>query len=119
MWTGLFGNATAEKVLVFLEARGEGYALGIAREYKLPVSQVQRQLQKFERASLVITSKKGNSKVFGWNPDCAYVPELRALLRRLLAGLPGDLRGQIGARTQAVREPSRQQVPRREIFEWD
>ncbi|MGK5086653.1 hypothetical protein WDW86_03780 [Bdellovibrionota bacterium FG-2] len=118
MWTGLFGNATAEKVLIFLEARGEGYALGIAKEFKLPVSQVQRQLQKFEKMGMVVTSKKGNSKVFAWNLRCAFAPELKALLRRLLSELPEEVREMVMGARQNLPEPARQSR-RREIFEWD
>ena len=50
MLEGLFGNATAEKVLLYLEHYGEGYAKAIADTFEgVSLHMVQRQLTRFER----------------------------------------------------------------------
>ena len=89
MLEGVFGNATAEKVLLYLEQFEEGYALGIARAFdNLPVSMVQRQLERLEAAGVLVSKLQGRTRVFTWNPRFAFKTELRALLRRALKLLP-------------------------------
>lgn len=88
MWSELFSTPTADKVLLYLHRYGEGYALGIARTFELPVSQVQRQLLRFEKNGTLVSRLQGKTRVFTWNPRCAYLKELRALLERILAFLP-------------------------------
>ena len=78
-----------KKVLLYLEQVGEGYALGIARTFDdLPVSMVQRQLQRLEAAGLLVSRLQGRTRVFTWNPRFAFQSELRALLRKALTRLP-------------------------------
>ena len=51
MLEGIFGNASAEKVLLYLEQYEEGYATAIARTFDdLTLHMAQRQLERFERA---------------------------------------------------------------------
>ncbi|HLE69296.1 MAG TPA: ArsR family transcriptional regulator [Vicinamibacteria bacterium] len=89
MLEGLFGNATAEKVLLYLEQYGEGYALAIADTFdKVTLSMVQRQLERFERAGLLVSVKKGRTRLFQWNPRYSFVGEVRAILRKALLALP-------------------------------
>lgn len=92
MNTGIFGNATAEKVLLHLQRNGEGYALGIARAFQLPVSQVQRQLQRLEHAGVLVNQTKGRTRLYLWNPRCYFLKELRETLERILEFLPPEER---------------------------
>ena len=51
MLEGIFGNASAEKILLYLEQYEEGYATAIARTFDdLSLNMAQRQLERFERA---------------------------------------------------------------------
>jgi len=89
----VFGNATAEKVLLYIEQYGEGYAKSIADTFEgLPVSMVQRQLERFERAGLLVSSLKGRTRLFCWNRRYAFLREIRALLRKALEALPEEER---------------------------
>ena len=89
MLEGVFGNATAEKVLLYLEQFEEGYALGIARTFdNLPVSMVQRQLERLAAAGVLVSQLQGRTRLFTWNPRFAFESELRALLRKALKLLP-------------------------------
>jgi hypothetical protein len=93
MLEGIFGNATAEKVLLYLEQFGEGYGLGIARAFDdLPVSMVQRQLERLEAAGVLVSQLQGRTRVFTWNPRFPFESELRALLRKALKLLPASER---------------------------
>jgi hypothetical protein len=86
---GIFGNASAEKVLLYLEQYEEGYATAIARAFDgLSLNMAQRQLDRFERAGALISSLKGRTRLYVWNPRYAFRRELRALLRKALEQLP-------------------------------
>jgi len=89
MLEGLFGNATAEKVLLYIEQYGEGYALAIADTFDdVTLSMVQRQLERFERAGLLVSILKGRTRLFQWNPRYPFINEVRALLQKALESLP-------------------------------
>lgn len=89
MLEGILGNATAEKVLLYLEQYQEGYAREIALTFDgLPVSMIQRQLQRLEAAGILVSQPKGRTRIFTWNPRFAFQGELRALLRKALRALP-------------------------------
>ena len=91
MLEGILGNATAERVLLYMEQYGEGYGKGIADNFDdLTLSMVQRQLERFERAGLLVSLLKGRTRVFSWNPRFAFLREVRALLRTALAALPDE-----------------------------
>lgn len=92
MLEGIFGNPTAEKVLLYLEQYGEGYALAIAEAFDISVSMVQRQLERFERAGLLVSVLKGRTRLFTFNPRYAFRKEVRALLRKGLDVLPAHER---------------------------
>lgn len=89
MIEGLLGNATAEKVLLYLEHHGEGYASAIADAFEgVSMSMALAQLRRFEAAGLLVSRSQGRTRVFTWNPRYPFRPEVRALLRKALNALP-------------------------------
>ncbi len=89
MLEGIFGNASAEKVLLYLEQYEEGYATAIARTFDgLSLNMAQRQLDRFERAGALISMLKGRTRLYEWNPRYTFRDELRALLAKALELLP-------------------------------
>lgn len=93
MLEGIFGNASAEKVLLYLEQYEEGYATAIARTFDdLSLNMAQRQLERFERAGALVSSLRGRTRLYSWNPRYPFRRELRALLRRALDQLPASER---------------------------
>lgn len=89
MLEGLFGNRTAEKVLLYLEQYGEGYARGIAGTFEnVSVSMALAQLKRFEAAGLLASQRRGRTLLFSWNPRYPFSREVRALLHRALEALP-------------------------------
>jgi DNA-binding transcriptional ArsR family regulator len=93
MLQALLGNATAEKVLLYLEQYEEGYATAIADTFgNVSLNMVQRQLARFERASLLVSALKGRTRLYRWNPRYPFLKEVRALLATALRALPRDER---------------------------
>ena len=89
MLEGLLGNATAEKALLYLEQYEEGYAKAVSDTFEdVTLSMVQRQLERFERAGLLVSVLKGRTRLFTWNPRYPFLKEVRALLRKALEALP-------------------------------
>ena len=89
MLEGIFGNASAEKVLLYLEQYEEGYATAIANNFDdLTLNMTQRQLERFERAGALVSSLKGRTRLYTWNPRYPFRKELRALLKKALEQLP-------------------------------
>jgi hypothetical protein len=85
---GLFGTETAEKVLLYMKNYGSGYPRGISTTFELPVSQVQRQLEKFEREGVFVSRLVGRTREYQWNPRYLFMEELGALLEKAIGSLP-------------------------------
>ena len=89
MLGGIFGNASAEKVLLYLEQYGEGYATAIARNFDgLSLHMAQRQLERFERSGALVSSLRGRIRIYSWNERYPFRQEIRALLAKALGALP-------------------------------
>ena len=87
---GLLGTETAEKVLLYMENYAAGYPRGIAQTFGLPVSQIQRQLERFERGGILVSRLIGRTREYQWNPRYLFHDELRTLLKKALSSLPED-----------------------------
>lgn len=85
----LLGGKAASKVLLFIENYGEGYASQIAKTFAMPLSEVQKQLTKFEEAGILVSRMLGPSRMYTWNPRDPALGGLRVLLRETLEkGIP-------------------------------
>ncbi len=89
--SGLFGNETAEKVLLFMENYDSGYPRGIATTFDLSISQVQNQLERFEREGILVSRLVGRTRLYEWNPRYLFLAELRAMLGKALKRLPDSI----------------------------
>lgn len=88
MLVSLFGNATAEKVLMYLQNYGEGYAREIAATFEIPLLSVQRQLQRLEAGGVLVSKLAGRTRMFFLNPRYYFAPELASLLEKALSAQP-------------------------------
>jgi predicted ArsR family transcriptional regulator len=88
MLESLFGNRTAEKVLLYLQTYEEGYARQIARTFEVSLNAVQKQLRRFEDGGVLVSRTVGRTRVFTWNPRYPFKEPLRELLSRALEYLP-------------------------------
>ncbi len=85
----LFGGRAATRVLLFIENYSEGYASQIARTFEMPLSEVQKQLAKFEEVGILVSRMVGTSRMYTWNPRDLALNGLRQLLQNTLNyGIP-------------------------------
>lgn len=87
----LLGGKAAARVLLFMENYTEGYARKISRTFDMPLSEVQKQLSKFEDSAILVSRMVGTSRMYSWNPRDPALSGLRALLRETLdSGIPEE-----------------------------
>lgn len=87
----LFGGKAPARVMLYIENYSEGYASLIARTFGMPVSEIQKQLDKFEQAGVLVSRMVGRSRVYTWNPRDRALTGLHTLLRDTLDhGIPDE-----------------------------
>ena len=77
MLEGLFGNIIIEKILFFLFVYGEGYPLGIARVFGVPVNRIQQQLKRLENGGIIASRLIGKVRLYTFNPRFPFLKELK------------------------------------------
>lgn len=92
MLASLFGSKTAERVLIFLAAREEGYAREMARFFETDLKSVQKQLDKLEAAGVLSSREVGRTRPYTFNPRYPFLAELKALLEKALTFYPEEER---------------------------
>lgn len=88
MYSAIFGNPTAEKVLLYLANYGEGHTRAIASTFSLSTSQVYQQLIRLEKDGILIAKESGRTKVFTFSPRLAIRKSLLKLLEEILLLIP-------------------------------
>lgn len=76
----LFGSKTATLTLLFIQRQGEAYATRIARDLKIPLNMVQKQLDRFTSGKVLVAGISGRCKVYSWNPRYPLLGPLKRLL---------------------------------------
>ena len=104
----ILGSKNAERVLLFMLARDEGYAREIARYSGADPDSVQKQLVKFELGGLLVSKSVGKTRLYRFNPRYSFLKELKALLNKALSFYPPDERERL---TVVRRRPRRNGKP--------
>lgn len=86
----LLGSKNAERVLMFMLAREQGYAREIARFYGADPDSIQKQLVKFELGGVLVSKSEGKTRLYRFNPRYSFLKELRGLLNKALVFYPPD-----------------------------
>jgi len=86
----LLGSTNAERVLLFILTREQGYASEIAKFFDTDLYGIQKQLDKFEAGGVLISYKAGKTVLFQFNPRYAFLKELRPLLEKAISYYPPD-----------------------------
>jgi hypothetical protein len=86
----LFGSKNAERVLMFIFARGEGYAREITQYYQTDLKPIQNQLEKFEGGGILVSRQVGRTRPYQFNPRYYFLNELKTLLDKSLSAYPQD-----------------------------
>jgi len=84
----LLGSKNAERVLLYIFAREEGYAREIASFYGTDLKPIQMQLDKFEKGGILVSRSIGRTRPYEFNPRYPFLNELKALLERALSFYP-------------------------------
>jgi len=88
----ILNSVSRERVLIFLQARGSGYAREIARFYATALGPIQKQLEKLELGGVLVSKMVGRTRLFSFNPRYAFLDELHALLEKAISFYPPEER---------------------------
>ena len=86
----ILGSKNAERVLIYIYARGEGYAREIARFYETDLLPIQKQLDKLEAGGVLVSREVGKTRPYVFNPRYPFLNELKALLEKAFSFFPPD-----------------------------
>ncbi len=81
----ILGSKNAERVLMFILARDQGYTREIARFSGADPDSVQKQLVKLELGGLLVSKSEGRTRLYRFNPRYSFLKELKALLNKALS----------------------------------
>ena len=95
MIESLLGSKNAERVLMYVFAREEGYAREIASFYKTDLKSVQLQLDKFEKSGVLVSREVGRTRPYVFNPRYPFLHEVKALLQKALSFYPENERAEL------------------------
>ncbi len=90
MLEALFGNVTVEKIFFFLYTYGEGYPLGMATTFDLPVNRIQQQLKRLEEGGIVVSRLAGRVRLYTFNPRYPFLKELQSFISKAYEFLPKE-----------------------------
>lgn len=88
MLEGLFGNIMIEKILFFIYVYGEGYPMGMARIFGVPVNRIQQQLKRLENGGIVASRLVGKVRLYTYNPRFPMLKELKELASKAYEFVP-------------------------------
>ena len=84
----LFGSKNAERVLIYIHTRQEGYAREIARFYNTDLKSIQNQLDKMEAGGVLVRREVGRTRPYTFNPGYSLLTELKGLLEKAFSFYP-------------------------------
>jgi len=84
----ILGNKTAEKVLFYVSVYGEGYAKKMADTFEVSLNGIQMQLKRLEDGGVIVSQLKGKTRIYQFNPNYAFLKELKAILIKAMGFLP-------------------------------
>ena len=90
MFEPILGSTSKERVLLYLNARGKGYARAIARCFDTSVTPIQKQLEALEQQNVLYSEQQGRTLLYALNPRYPLIKELQALLDKGLAFYPPE-----------------------------
>ncbi|MCX6058162.1 MAG: winged helix-turn-helix domain-containing protein [Chloroflexi bacterium] len=91
----LLGSKNAERVLIYVFAREEGYAREIANYYKTGLTPIQKQLEKLEAGGVLVSREVGRARPYVFNLRYPFLNELKNLLEKALSFYPQEERDEL------------------------
>jgi hypothetical protein len=80
MLIGLFGNKSAEKVMLSIFKHGELHASAIAQQHKTALDPIKKQLERFEDSGFLTSRIVGRSKLYRFNEANPMIEPLKKLI---------------------------------------
>ena len=108
MLEGIFGNKTAERVLLHIYHYGEIHASAISQDYGIALNPIKGQLDRFEHAGVLSSKEVGRSRLYFFNPKSVFLGPVRDLLKITYESIPLKEREKIFA---SRRRPRRKGKP--------
>jgi predicted transcriptional regulator len=88
MLEGIFGNKTAERVLLHILHYGEIHASAIAQDYDMALNPVKGQLDRFERAGVLVSKEMGRTRIYSFNPKSPLATPVKSLVQIVYDSIP-------------------------------
>jgi predicted transcriptional regulator len=88
MLEGIFGNKTAEKVLLHIFHYGESHASAIAQDFQAALNPIIQQLNRFEAAGVLVSKEAGRSRIYSFNPKSALAKPIMNLIEIAYESIP-------------------------------
>ncbi len=88
MLEALFGNKNIERILIFLFVNGKGYGTQLHRVLGVPLTPLQKALQRLEKGSIIESYLEGKTRVYQLSPHFPLKDELEQLIKKAFTVLP-------------------------------
>ena len=108
MLEGIFGNKTAEKVLLHIFHYGGSHASAIAKDFSTAVNPIIQQLNRFEAAGILVSKESGRSRIYSFNPKSPFSKPVKEIIEKAYDSIPLSERQKI---FKARRRPRRKGKP--------
>jgi predicted transcriptional regulator len=86
----ILGSLSRERILTFITAREQGYALEIIEFWKCPDRPIKRELNNLEEYGVLTSKAYGKTIVYSINPRYFLRKELTALLLKMIEAYPPE-----------------------------
>ncbi len=96
MFEAIFGNKSAERILIYIGARESGYGREIASFFDgSSLTSIQKQLDKLENANVLYSETQGRTRIYRFNPRYALYKQLKPLIEKAIEFYPAEIREQL------------------------
>jgi DNA-binding transcriptional ArsR family regulator len=84
----ILGNTSAARALLHVFHYGEIHASAIARDYKIALTPIRYQLERFENAGILVAKQVGRSRLFSFNKKSPWVKSLLEIIELAYESIP-------------------------------
>lgn len=88
----LFGNQNTERIFFYLLKNDECYGRELSLRFDTALYGFQSILQKLEKANILVSKIKGNTRYYQFNPQYPFLSELIRFFEKAYEYLPQDMR---------------------------
>ncbi len=108
MIEGILGTKTAEKIMLHIYHYGETHPSVIARDCGISKTAVVNQLDRFERAGILVSKLAGRTRLYMFNPKSPFFNPFREIIQIAYESIPIEKRADLFS---ARRRPRRKGKP--------